>query len=232
MNRFDLNFGVLACANGVVTKGFTFYAPMKNNTLMQLCVTEVEYSGEDMEDVKFFAKNSKGETMGFRYRLNHYPDFAILETLPFNRDIKLYESVDDFIDNNPIKFYFENRNVSFVAPYKRVIFDRSQGTRLIAYAHYYRITDEGVKVNCCGRLAKFTLQTDMRGNMWGKFIEEFPENMYDSEYAAKQALREKLNVEPLAKQTIPTPQISITINICPSDSDEDILNKIKASFIS
>lgn len=225
MKQLDLNFGVLTCANGVVTKGFTFYAPMKNSTLMQFCVTAVEYSGEDMLCVKFFAENNKGETMGFQYYL------GIIETLPYRQNIKLYDSVDDFIDNKPITFFLEKRNVSFIAPYKSVNFEWYQTTRLIAYANYYRITDAGVKLNCGGRLADFNLVVDMRGNLWGKFIEDFSDNMYDSEIAAKRVLRERLVVEPLEKQTKSVPQVSITINICPSDSDEDILNKIKASFI-
>lgn len=231
MKQIDLTIGVLCSTNGVMTNGFTFYAPMKNNILMQFCATKVEYTGKDMERVKFSAKNSKGEITEFQYRLTYFPNFGVLESLPSKRDIKLYDSVDDFINNKPIKFYFEKHNVSFFAPYKSVFFDRFQGTRLIAYACYYRNTDSGVKENCGGTLADFYLRTDIHGNLWGKFIDNFSDNMYDSEDAAKKALRKRLIVEPLEnKQSKHAPQISITINVCPSDSDKDILSKIKASL--
>lgn len=237
--KINLPLGVLRSENDIVKEGFTFYVPLKKFsytseseiTLTQFRVTKVFYAGFDndnMERVQVRAENNNGEMRGFIFQQTHYPEQQYI-TMVCVGDVQLYDSVDDFIDNKPIKFYYEKRNVSVLAPYSDVSFHKNEFGRIFSQASFYRITKEGIKKDF-SRLAEFELHYDRNGNLWGKFTNNFRENMYISENAAKRALREQLKVESLETKTKPAPQISITINICPSDSDEDILNKIKASF--
>ena len=237
--KIDLPIGVLRSENCIVKEGFTFYVPLKKFsytseseiTLTQFRVTKVLYAGCDnanMERVQVSAVDNNGEKRGFIFTQNHHPEQQYI-TMVCVGDVKLYDSVDDFIDNKPIKFYYEKRNVSIIAPYNSVYFYACDLGCITSKALFYRITNEGIKSDFT-RLAEFELRSDRNGNLWGKFTNAFRENMYLSKNAAKQALREQLKVKSLETKSNPAPQISITINICQTDTNEDILNKIKASF--